>query len=86
MLIYALTIVKPADRPKLERHGSCELCEQSCGKLCTGVIYAVMMVHVIVPTIPQAVSAASAAVCAGLIVLSLVVYTARYIKLLGGKK
>ena len=31
MLIYALTIVKPADRPKLERHGSCELCEQSCG-------------------------------------------------------
>lgn len=57
-----------------------------CGKLCTGVIYAVMMVHVIVPTIPQAVSAASAAVCAGLIVLSLVVYTARYIKLLGGKK
>ena len=56
-----------------------------CGKLCTGVIYAVMMVHVIVPTIPQ-VSAASAAVCAGLIVLSLVVYTARYIKLLGGKK
>ena len=57
-----------------------------CGKLCTGVIYAVMMVHVIVPTIPQAVSAASAAVCAGLIILSLVVYTARYIKLLGGKK
>ena len=31
MLIYALTIVKPADRPKLKRHGSCELCEQSCG-------------------------------------------------------
>lgn len=57
-----------------------------CGKLCTGVIYAVMMLHVIVPTIPQAVSAASAAVCAGLIILSLVVYTARYIKLLGGKK
>lgn len=57
-----------------------------CGKLCTGVIYAVMMVHVIVPTIPQAVSAASAAVCAGLIVLSLIVYTAKYIKLLGGKK
>lgn len=57
-----------------------------CGKLCTGVIYAVMMVHVIVPTIPQVVSAASAAVCAGLIILSLVVYTARYIKLLGGKK
>ena len=56
------------------------------GKLSTGVIYAVMMVHVIVPTIPQAVSAASAAVCAGLIILSLVVYTARYIKLLGGKK
>lgn len=61
-------------------------CAIWCGKLCTGVIYAVMMVHVIVPTIPQAVSAASAAVCAGLIILSLVVYTARYIKLLGGKK
>ena len=57
-----------------------------CGKMSNGYIYAVMMVHVIVPTIPQAVSAASAAVCAGLIVLSLVVYTARYIKLLGGKK
>lgn len=57
-----------------------------CGKLCTGVIYAVMMAHVIVPTIPQTVSAASAAVCAGLIILSLAVYTARYVKLLGGKK
>ncbi len=57
-----------------------------CGKLCTGVIYAVMMSHVILPDIPQPVSAASAAVCAGLIVLSLVVYTARYVRLLGGKK
>lgn len=57
-----------------------------CGKLCTGVIYAVMMSHVILPNIPQSVSAASAAVCAGLIVLSLVVYTARYVRLLGGKK
>lgn len=57
-----------------------------CGKLCTGVIYAVMMSHVILPNIPQSVSAASAVVCAGLIVLSLVVYTARYVKLLGGKK
>ena len=57
-----------------------------CGKLCTGVIYAVMMSHVILPDIPQSVSAASAAVCAGLIVLSLVVYTARYVRLLGAKK
>ena len=57
-----------------------------CGKLCTGVIYAVMMSHVILPDIPQSVSAASAAVCAGLIALSLVVYTARYVRLLGGKK
>lgn len=57
-----------------------------CGKLCTGVIYVVMMSHVILPDIPQSVSAASAAVCAGLIVLSLVVYTARYVRLLGGKK
>ena len=57
-----------------------------CGRPRAGVIYAVMTVHVIVPTIPQAVSAANAAVCAGLIILSLVVYTARYIKLLGGKK
>ena len=57
-----------------------------CGKLCTGVIYAVMMSHVILPDIPQSVSAASAAVCAGLIVLSLVVYMAKYVRLLGGKK
>lgn len=57
-----------------------------CGKLCTGVIYAVMMSHVILPNIPQSVSAASAAVCAGLMFLSLVVYTARYVRLLGGKK
>lgn len=57
-----------------------------CGKLCTGVIYAVMMAHVILPNIPQSVSVASTAVCAGLIIMSLVVYTARYVKLLGGKK
>ena len=56
------------------------------GKLCTGVIYAVMMLHVIMPYLPQSVSIGCTVVCAGLIVLSLIVYTARYIKLLGGTK
>ncbi len=56
------------------------------GKLCTGVIYAVMMLHVILPHLPQPVSVGCTIVCAGLIVLSLIVYTARYVKILGGKK
>lgn len=56
------------------------------GKLCTGVIYAVMMLHVILPHLPQPVSVVCTVVCAGLIVLSLIVYTARYVKILGGKK
>lgn len=56
------------------------------GKLCTGVIYAVMMLHVILPHLPQPVSVGCTVVCAGLIVLSLIVYTARYVKILGGKK
>lgn len=56
------------------------------GKLCTGVIYAVMMLHVILPHLPQPVSVGCTIVCAELIVLSLIVYTARYVKILGGKK
>lgn len=56
------------------------------GKLCTGVIYAVMMLHVILPHLPQPVSVGCTIICAGLIVLSLIVYTARYVKILGGKK
>ena len=56
------------------------------GKLCTGVIYAVMMLHVILPHLPQPVSVGCTVGCAGLIVLSLIVYTARYVKILGGKK
>lgn len=56
------------------------------GKLCTGVIYAVMMLHVILPHLPQPVSVGCTIVCAGLIVLSLIVYTARYVKILGGEK
>ena len=56
------------------------------GKLCTGVIYAVMMLHVILPHLPQPVSIGCTVVCAGLIFLSLIVYTARYVKILGGKK
>lgn len=56
------------------------------GKLCTGVIYAVMMLHVIDPYLPQASSVAMTVVCAGLILLSLVVYTMRYVKILGGNK
>ena len=34
------------------------------GKLCTGVIYAVMMLHVILPYLPQAVSIGCTVVCA----------------------
>ena len=56
------------------------------GKLCTGVINAVMMLHVIDPYLPQAASVAMTVVCAGLILLSLVVYTMRYVKILGGNK
>ena len=56
------------------------------GKLCTGVIYPVMKLHVILPHLPQPVSVGCTVVCAGLIVLSLIVYTARYVKILGGKK
>ena len=56
------------------------------GKLCTGVIYAVMMLHVILPHLPQPVSVGCTIVCAGLIVLSRSVYTARDVKILGGKK
>ena len=56
------------------------------GKLCTGVIYAVMMLHVIDPYLPQTVSVGCTVVCAALIVLSLIVYTARYVKILGGEK
>ncbi len=56
------------------------------GKLCTGVIYAVMMLHVMLPHLPQPVSVGCTIVCAGLIVLSLIIYTARYVKILGGKK
>ena len=52
------------------------------GKLCTGVIYAVMMVHVIVPNIPLAVSNACVVLCAGLIVMCFVMYSLRYVKLL----
>ena len=60
--------------------------KKTVGKLCTGVIYAVMMLHVIMPYLPQSVSVGCTVVCAGLIVLSLIVYTARYVKILGGKK
>ena len=52
------------------------------GKLCTGVIYAVMMVHVIVPNIPLAVSNACVVLCAGLIIMCFVMYSLRYVKLL----
>lgn len=45
-----------------------------------------MMLHVILPHLPQPVSVGCTIVCAGLIVLSLIVYTARYVKILGGKK
>lgn len=52
------------------------------GKLCTGVIYAVMMLHVILPDIPIEVSNICVILCAGLIVMCFVMYSMRYIGLL----
>lgn len=57
-----------------------------CGKLCTGVIYAVMMLHVIIPDIPAPLSNACIALCGVLILMSLAVYSARYMKMLGGTR
>lgn len=55
------------------------------GKLCTGVIYAVMMLHVIWPEMPLNLSDALIILCGGLIIMSLCMYALRYAKILRKK-
>lgn len=52
------------------------------GKLCTGVIYAVMMLHVMQPDLSVYTSNVLISLCAALIVLSFFLYTARFIRIL----
>ena len=52
------------------------------GKLCTGVIYAVMMLHVMKPNLSAYTSNALISLCAALIVLSFFLYTARFIRII----
>lgn len=52
------------------------------GKLCTGVMYAVMMLHVVMPGLSVEISNCLALLCAALIVLSFVMYSLRYIDIL----
>lgn len=52
------------------------------GKLCTGVMYAVMMLHVIMPGLSTTVSNCLALLCAALIILSFVMYSLRYLDIL----
>lgn len=73
MLVFGIYILKKTDTVNSAKW---------YGKLCTGVIYAVMMVHVIVPNIPLAVSNACVVLCAGLIIMCFVMYSLRYVKLL----
>lgn len=73
MLVFGIYILKKTDTVNSAKW---------YGKLCTGVIYAVMMAHVIVPNIPLAVSNACVVLCAGLIIMCFVMYSLRYVKLL----
>ncbi len=50
------------------------------GKLCTGALYVVMMLHVITPNIPEAVSYGFMIACAVLMMFSLVMYMLMYMK------
>lgn len=50
------------------------------GKLCTGVLYVVMMLHVITPDIPTPVSYGFMIACAALMMFSLVMYMLMYMK------
>lgn len=50
------------------------------GKLCTGALYVVMMLHVITPDIPAPVSYGFMIACAALMMFSLVMYMLMYMK------
>ncbi len=50
------------------------------GKLCTGALYVVMMLHVITPDIPAPISYGFLIACAVLMMFSLVMYTLMYMK------
>lgn len=50
------------------------------GKLCTGALYVVMMLHVITPNIPAPVSYGFMIACAALMMFSLVMYMLMYMK------
>lgn len=50
------------------------------GKLCTGVLYVVMMLHVITPNIPSPVTYGFMIACAALMMFSLVMYMLMYMK------
>lgn len=52
------------------------------GKLCTAVMYVVMMLHVIMPAMPDNVSAGMIYLCMLLVFFSFLMYTMRYAKLL----
>lgn len=52
------------------------------GKLCTGALYVVMMLHVIIPDLPAPISFGSLIACAALMMFSLVMYMIMYMKIL----
>lgn len=52
------------------------------GKLCTGALYIVMMLHVIIPDLPAPISLGSLLACAVLMMFSLVMYMIMYMKIL----
>lgn len=56
------------------------------GKLCTGVMYAVMMLHVVMPELSVEVSNGLIFLCAALIIMSFVMYSLRYIEILKKQK
>lgn len=50
------------------------------GKLCTIMIYVTLVVHIVVRNIPPAVTYAAVAVCAGLMLLSFVLYNIKFFR------
>ncbi len=55
------------------------------GKLCNAVIYAVMMLHILQPNMAGYTSNALITLCAALIILSFLLYTARFIRIIGAE-
>jgi len=52
------------------------------GKLSTSVLYGAMLLHVLMPAMPQAMSLALVLLCAAVLAFSLTMYTLRYTKML----